>query len=1275
MTTQVLQQHHLTARSAATIAIAFVALGVALPVAAQAETSAPGWEVTAATFPTHLGQPVDEVQELTVSAHEGTFIIEGAGGETAPIAFNAEAPEVQAALESLPLIGAGNVLVSAGPKGKPASVENMPYTLTYVGALTGSQAPLIGPNEGGLNGGTVNIPTKVSPLHSGTIEVNVYNTGAKPSTGPVTVTDVLPAGVVAREAGDVQNGNSEVIGEGGLWECTGNAPGESPRKPTKFEKPATVVTCTNSKSLPIAEVYGSSAETGSGTVAHIGIAIDAGSASVPHEEGTFTSSVTVAGGGASSPASTSLPIVVSATPASFGFQDLDGWFSSADGRTDTQAGSHPYGFTFSFNLNTVRLPTGELSSGIYPAGGEGRDLTVDLPPGFIGNPTVIPQCTRQQFDYEECPPSTQVGIDQAGVGLSGALPIVPFRVSFPVYNLVPPSGVPAEFAFDLAGVQTFLDANVRSGGDYGLVVHVNNIGTIRLMYNNVTFWGEPSDSQHNPSRFSKNGDLVNGQPACQQGCASSAARVPFLTLPTSCEGKQTYSASLNTWEPGAFGETLFGEASFLSHDSSDTPVGFTGCDHLDFKPSISVAPDTAGADTPAGLTVDIRAPQEGLATTGALTTSDIKDTTVTLPAGVVVNTGQAAGLQACQYSQSGLGVEPTPSEPSKGEPSCPNASKVGTDEAVTPILFHPLKGNVYVLNSNPPHLKLLAALSGEGVIVKLVLEVELNEQTGQITTHVLNVPQAPVSDFTISFSGGAQAALATPTQCGTYTATSDFTPWSAPSVGDVFPSSNFAISSGPGGGACPSSTLPFGPSLTAGSTTDQAGGFTSFSLLLQSGDGQQRIEKLQFKAPGGLSGMLSAVPLCPEPQAQAGTCSAASQIGHASVASGPGPYPLTIPQPGNPESPIYLTGPYQGAPFGLTIVTHVLAGPFNLGNVITRARVEVDRHTAQITVTTDPLPQVIDGVPTDLRLVDSVIDRPGFMFNPTNCSPSSFSGTATGTPPPGAGGPGATAGISSHFQVGSCQSLKFAPSFKVSTSGKTSRSKGASLDAKVIYPAVPLAANQAAGEANIASVKVDLPKQLPSRLTTLQKACTAAQFESNPAGCPSASVIGHATAITQVLPVPLTGPAIFVSHGGEAFPSLIIVLQGYGVRVDLVASTFISHAGITSSTFKTLPDVPFKSFDLNLPEGKYSALAANGNLCTSKLAMPTAFVGQNGAVIHESTKITATGCAKVKALTRAQKLTRALKACKKKAKGRRAACNKTALKRYGALKAKNKGRK
>jgi hypothetical protein len=348
-------------------------------------------------------------------------------------------------------------------------------------------------------------------------------------------------------------------------------------------------------------------------------------------------------------------------------------------------------------------------------------------------------------------------------------------------------------------------------------------------------------------------------------------------------------------------------------------------------------------------------------------------------------------------------------------------------------------------------------------------------------------------------------------------------------------------------------------------------------------------------------------------------------------------------------------------------VTHAIAGPFNLGTIITRAKVEVDPHTAQITVTTDPLPQVVAGVPTDLRLVNSVIDRPEFLFNPTNCNPSSFSGTAYGTPPPGVGGPGASAPIESHFQVGSCRSLEFAPKFSVTTSGKTSKAAGASLTAKVSYPNAPQGA-----QADIGSVKVELPKQLPSRLTTLQKACTDAQFEANPADCPPASFIGRAVVHTPVLPVPLTGPVIFVSHGGEAFPSLTMVLQGDGVAIDLVGTTFISKAGVTSTTFKAVPDQPFSTFELILPEGPYSALAANGNLCASKLVMPNEFVGQNGAVIKRTTNISVTGCTKAKTLTRAQKLAAALKACRRKSKGKRAGCEKRARAQYGSVKKRSR---
>ncbi len=323
-----------------------------------------------------------------------------------------------------------------------------------------------------------------------------------------------------------------------------------------------------------------------------------------------------------------------------------------------------------------------------------------------------------------------------------------------------------------------------------------------------------------------------------------------------------------------------------------------------------------------------------------------------------------------------------------------------------------------------------------------------------------------------------------------------------------------------------------------------------------------------------------------------------------------------------------------------------VAGPFNLGKVVVRAKIEVDPHTAALTITTDDsgpyeIPSILDGIPLQIKHVAVTIDKPGFTINPTSCNPTAVTGTISSTE-------GANAALNVPFQVTNCGSLAFAPKFAVSTSGKTSRANGASLTAKLSYPTAPQGT-----QADIAKVKVDLPKQLPSRLTTLQKACTNAQFEANPAGCPTASKIGYASVKTPLLPVPLTGPAIFVSHGGEAFPSLTLVLQGYGVTVDLSGATFISKAGVTSTTFNTVPDTPFNTFELTLPEGPYSALAASGNLCTSKLTMPTAFLAQNAAEIHESTPISVTGCAKAKTLTRAQKLKTALKKNARKTRPRR----------------------
>jgi hypothetical protein len=349
---------------------------------------------------------------------------------------------------------------------------------------------------------------------------------------------------------------------------------------------------------------------------------------------------------------------------------------------------------------------------------------------------------------------------------------------------------------------------------------------------------------------------------------------------------------------------------------------------------------------------------------------------------------------------------------------------------------------------------------------------------------------------------------------------------------------------------------------------------------------------------------------------------------------------------------VFITGPYKGAPFGLSIVNPAKAGPYDLGKVIVRARIEVDPVTAALTVTSDnegrfKIPTILQGIPLQIKHINVTINRPDFTFNPTDCEKLQIGGELHSTE-------GATSTLAVPSQATNCARLSFKPRFKVLTSGKTSRQNGASLDVRLSYPRAPLGS-----QANIKAVKVSLPKQLPSRLTTLQKACPDATFNENPAACPTASRIGSATATTPIIPVSLNGPVYFVSHGGAKFPELVIVLSGYGVTVYLHGETFISKAGITSSTFRQVPDVPIGSFELKLPQGSNSALAANGDLCSvtktalvskrvtvkskgrrktvtrkvkktvaGTLAMPTAFTAQNGMVIKQSTRVSVTGCAK-----------------------------------------------
>ena len=967
-----------------------------------------------------------------------------------------------------------------------------------------------------------------------------------------------------------------------------------------------VAGCTAGSSEPCVLTYTGTLEPGDVVRLRVQVATGA--------PGTATSTASVSGGEVSgvpvAPASENQPLVVSSSQAPFGIQpgSVLAEFVGANGAPETQADAHPYDLAVDLALNNEighaniveRDPVEDM-----------KDLAVELPPGVAGNQFALAQCASLSLSAGECAGSSQVGSLQLSVsGTAGVTGIA-------MFNLKPDNGRTNELGFWTLGMAVHMPTTVRTSSDYGLTNITPNIPTAAGEIDGVesNIWGVPADSSHDHERVLIGNRVESGgNNGGGSGHPSALAPAAFFTMPSQCGVPLVFRIAVDSW--GHPGRKLPDGSPDLSDPNwkvtTVTSPPMTGCEGLQsFAPKVTVAPATTYADTPSGTTVEASASQgEGLTNPDTLAVPTIKNTKVTLPEGLVTNPGQANGLGACQFSEDGVGTT--------GPPSCPADSKVGTDEIETPLLPEKLEGNVYVLQSNPPHLQLLIAASGDGVNVKLVNDVSLNEATGQLTATLTETPSYPITHFRLIFSGGAQAALMTPPSCGVYATMADFTPYSSPFTPDFLSADAFGIDAGPSGSPC-ASPLPFKPSMIAGSTTDQAGGYTNFSLLLSRGDGEQRIQGLQFKTPPGLLGTLATVPLCQEPQAAAGTCSAQSQIGHTVVGAGAGPDPLYIPEPGQPSAPIYLTGPYKGAPFGLSIVVPVIAGPFNLGTVVVRAAISVDPHTAQLTISTDALPQILDGIPTDLRQIDAVIDRPEFMFNPTNCDPSSFSGFAQSAE-------GALAAISSHAQVGSCQSLKFMPKFTAQTSGKTSKANGASLTLKLTRASGP-----ASGQANFASAKIDLPRQLPSRLTTLQKACVAHVFEANPAACPAASLVGHVRVRTPLLPVPLEGPAYFVSHGGEAFPSVIFVLQGDNVVLDVVSTTFISHSGITSATLKTVPDAPFTSFELVFPEGKYSALAANGSLCKSKLAMPTEFVAQNGLVVKQSTAIGVTGCPKAKA--------------------------------------------
>jgi hypothetical protein len=1039
---------------------------------------------------------------------------------------------------------------------------------------------------------TVSRPANLPPGGEGTVVVMAVNVGDEVTSGDVTLSATLPAGVTAQSV-------AFYAGPFGAADLTGFFPEACETTPGRVQ---CVYPAELDQALPVLPYE----------FIELRVAVKVAAGAV-----SGATRVAMTGGGAPN-ASRVQTVTVDGAPPPFGVEDFQMTPEEEGGAVDTRAGSHPFQLSTTLALNQTADPTKPPA---VP-----RDLSFQLPTGLVGDATSVAQCSERDFNQitsdgasNFCPADTAIGV--------ATVNIYTFQLetqTVPLFNLAPRPGEPARFGFEVVRTFVTIDTAVRNGRDYGVTASSSNITQLAgFLSTQLAFWGVPGDARHDSSRgwtCIAGGALSGGRPCVPAGQDNPPA---FLTLPTACDGPLTTSIEGLSWpnktNPGG---TVLPRREFQPLDSLGHPANMTGCDQLPFSPSITVTPETHAASTPTGVDVHVHLPQDITHNANGLAEAAIKNTTVALPEGMALNPAGAGGLQACSEGLVGFqgfaGDGAPQFFPEVGEPFCPDASKVGTVKIKVPLIANPLEGAVYVAaqNANPfgslVALYIVASDPASGIVVKIPGEVGLNPVTGQLVSTFKNTPQAPVEDLELHFFGGSRGPLATPAACGTYTTSASFSPWSeTPAVNS---SSSFDITSGPGGTACPN-PAPFAPSLTAGTTSPQAGGFSPFTATFSREDQDQPVSGITVTTPPGLLGIIKGVEQCNETQANQGTCGAGSLIGHTTASAGAGPEPYVV-QGGQ----VFLTGPYKGAPFGLSIVIPAAAGPYNLGNVVVRAAIHVDPHTAQITVVSDPLPTILQGIPLQVRKVNVTIDRPGFMFNATNCEPLAVTGALTSTQ-------GATANVFSHYQAVNCASLPFKPKFTVSTQANTSKKNGASLDVKVGYPS--------GAQANIRSVGVTLPKALPSRLTTIQQACPEATFNANPASCPAGSNIGIATAHTPVLAGPVVGPAYLVSHGGAAFPDLVLILQGEGVKLELVGSINIKKQ-VTSSAFNAVPDAPISSFELKLPEGPHSGLAAvlppkaKGNLCGTSLIMPTTLTGQNGAQIKQNTKIAVTGCAKTK---------------------------------------------
>lgn len=910
--------------------------------------------------------------------------------------------------------------------------------------------------------------------------------------------------------------------------------------------------------------------------------------------------------------------IVPAAQAGFGVDQFTFTVDPADGQVAAQAGSHPGAVTTRLSFDTRLAPElGEIPDGAV------KDLRVRLPKGLVGMPGATPRCSSADFvdvdrntKLPSCADSSAVGAVSVKVFYEQGAP--PRFLSAPVYNLDPSPEEVAKLGFVAGGIPVWISLKLDTKPPHGIAITLPNLSQVLPVFRaDLTIWGVPASAEHDFERGScistsvsgGNGESEEEEEAIHttgERCPTDSAKAPFLTMPRTCSSRFEAAFDATSWSPG---EPLSMGHGVGVDGAGGGPIDrLIGCEKLGFAPSVSLNPTNGAVSSPTGLEFDLDLGDGGVTSPTGLARSDLERAVVDLPEGITINPSAATGLEACTKAQ--LDRESAGSSPGAG---CPEASTIGKAILESPLLEAPLRGSLYIAQPDDPEtvapgaenpfdarLAFYVVLRSpeRGIVIRQPARIAADPTTGRLTAFVDHLPPIPFSHLELRFHQGERAILTTPPACGSYQVDASLFPGARPGSG-VRATSAFQITRGLFAQPCPKDpgSIPFMPRLRAGAISPIVAARSPFVLKVSREADSQPLAGFEIELPDGLSAQLTGIPTCSPAslataagrsgirEAVSPSCPRGSVVGSAQVGAGAGATPLEL------RSTVYLAGPYKGAPASLAIVTPALAGPFDLGTVVTRVALRVDRRTARIKAVSDPIPQILSGIPLNVRSLVLSLDRPAFTVNPTSCEASLITGTATSEL-------GEASPLAARFKVGSCESLRFRPRLALQLTGSPRR--GA-------HPRLRAVLRARGGEANLRRLAVTLPATELLAARNIRGVCNQEEF--GPDACPADSVYGRARVATPLLDESLEGP-VYLRAGDRRLPDLIIALKGR-FRIDLVAR-LDAVRGRLRIVFPRLPDIPLRKFVLAMRGERRGLFVNSGGLCRETLRAVMSASGHNG---------------------------------------------------------------